>query len=75
MKEVERMQNWKAHNAVCCRERVTPLPWEAFKRVQGMHDTSGTDKSVIDEAVELAKKVQLKKQRRLSTFIPAKKRD
>ena len=75
MKEVERMLNWKAHNAVCCREQVTALPWETFKIVQRIHDNKNTDLSVVDEAVELAKKVQLKKQRKLSTFIPAKKRD
>ena len=72
MKEVERMLNWKAHNAVCCRERVTPLPWETFKIMQGFLNDN---QNVVNEAVELAKKVQLKKQRRLSTFIPAKKRD
>jgi len=75
MKEVERMLNWKAHNAVCCREQVTALPWETFKIVQRIHNHHKTDRSVVDEAVELAKKVQHKKQRIASTFIPAKKRD
>tara|TARA_B100000073_G_scaffold299885_2_gene265995 strand:+ start:2162 stop:2389 length:228 start_codon:yes stop_codon:yes gene_type:complete len=75
MKAVERMQNWKAHNAVCCREQVTPLPWETFKIVQRIHDNQNTDKSVVDEAVKLAKKAHLKNGRRLSTFIPAKKCD
>jgi len=75
MKEVERMLNWKAHNAVCCRERVTPLSWETFKIVQRIHDNQNTDLSVVDEAVKLAKKAHLKNGRRLSTFIPAKNRD
>ena len=75
MKEVERMLNWKAHNAVCCREQVTPLPWETFKIVQRIHDNQNTDKSVVDEEVEIAKKAHVKNGRRLAAIIPAKQRE